>query len=81
MEARVQARSCTWAWLAPRLEHDHAPWSLWSLMARWTGLEGATSATVRMGAAPARPSQEVSDPGSGAEDAVTCENSGGRDRV
>jgi hypothetical protein len=43
--------------------------------------KGPTSSTGRMGAAPARPSQEVSEPGSGAEDAVTCENSGGRDRV
>jgi hypothetical protein len=33
--------------------HDHAPWwSLWSLMARWTGLEGPTRSTVRMGCGP-----------------------------
>jgi hypothetical protein len=34
------------------LEHDHAAWSLWSLMARWTGLKGAKELTVRMGRGP-----------------------------
>jgi hypothetical protein len=66
MGARVQARSCTWAWLAACLEHDHARWSLWSLLARWTGPgRGQRARWCGWGAAPARPSQEVSEPGSG----------------
>jgi hypothetical protein len=63
------------------LEHDYAAWSLWSLMARWTGWKGPTSSTVRMRRGPS-----AAQPGSerdrlGADNAMTCANSGGRDRV
>jgi hypothetical protein len=50
--AGPSATSCLWAWLAPCLEHDHATWSLWSLMAGWTSLEGPTRSTARMGCGP-----------------------------
>jgi hypothetical protein len=55
MGARVQARQSKWWHLG--LEHDHAAWSLWSLMARWTGLEGADELTVRMGRGPSAAQQ------------------------
>jgi hypothetical protein len=60
---------------------DYVGWSLSSLTTEWTGLEGSTSSTVRMGRGPS-----AAQPGSerarlGADDAVTCENGGGRDRV
>jgi hypothetical protein len=47
------------------LGHDHAPWSLWSLMARWTGLEGPTRSTVRMVCGPSAAQPGVSEPGWG----------------
>jgi hypothetical protein len=47
------------------LEHDYAAWSLWSLMARWTGLEGPTRSTVRMVCGPSAAQPGVSEPGWG----------------
>jgi hypothetical protein len=60
---------------------DYAGWSLSSLTTEWTGLEGSTSSTVRMRRGPS-----AAQPGSerdrlGADNAMTCANSGGRDRV
>jgi hypothetical protein len=66
MKARVQARCCTWAWLASSLgarprsvvvvEPDRPGGRAW---------KGSRSSTGGWGAAPARPSQEVSETGSG----------------
>jgi hypothetical protein len=54
------------------LKHDHGAWSLWSLMAPWTGLEGANELTVRMGRGPSA-AQPGSEPDRlGTDNAVTC---------
>jgi hypothetical protein len=48
------------------LEHDYAAWSLWSLMARWTGLEGANELDGADGARPQRgPARKSATPARG----------------
>jgi hypothetical protein len=60
---------------------DYAGWSLSSLTTEWTGLEGLTSSTVRMRRGPSAAQPESERARFGADDAVSCENGGGRDRV